>query len=82
MIEHLRGERRVVDQLFDGRATITETAPTPVGPGTVAVRKRRGDRRLGLLIPIGTPVDPGQGGRGPAVGRTEAAGSPATAAGS
>ena len=38
MIEHMRQERRVVDQLFDGRGTITETAPTPVGPGTTAIR--------------------------------------------
>ena len=38
MIEHMRQETRAVDQLFDGRGTITETAPAAGLPGTVAVR--------------------------------------------
>lgn len=38
MIEFMRQERRVVQQLFGGLATLTETAGTRRGPGTVEIR--------------------------------------------
>ena len=38
MIEHMRMEQRVVQQLFGGLATLTETAGTRRGPGTVEIR--------------------------------------------
>ena len=38
MIEHMRQEQRIIDQIFDGRGIVSETAPTPAGPGTTAIR--------------------------------------------
>lgn len=37
MIEHLRQERRVVQQLYGGAAQLIETAGTRIGPGTVEI---------------------------------------------
>ena len=38
MIEHLRGERGVVDRLYDGAATVSETASRDGRPGSVKIR--------------------------------------------